>query len=190
MKIFAFDAKKNGLNGLWGLPFVIAAVVYDTVTKKAKPFLAYLGPELVSDSWVKENVLPKLAGVEVTHSSYNDMLMAFSKFYLENKVGADVVSNMPIHVDSTLLKDMHDRSYIGDFDGPYPLYELAGMLKMIEEDPTSVDEYIKKYNLMLSMEGEKDLEPHHPLYDAAVAALTYAHLIDGTRRCIIRKQEW
>ena len=84
---------------------------------------------------------------------------------------------MGVPVESNLLRDMHSRGLIGDFDGPYPLLDLAGMLQLAGEDPTSVDKYVQKYGLKVRDFGST----HHPLYDSEVAARVYLHLM-GSRR--------
>ena len=65
------------------------------------------------------------------------------------------------------LRDMHAQGVIGDWDGPYPMLDVSGNLQQAGEDPTSVDSYVKKYELSV---GEFDGGTHNPLYDSAVAA--------------------
>ena len=50
-------------------------------------------------------------------------------------------------VEAHLLREMHRIGAIGDWDAPYPLYDISGNLQAVGENPTSVDEYVKKYNL-------------------------------------------
>ena len=42
------------------------------------------GIELINP-WVSENVLPQMKGIQETYKSYEELLAAFSKFYLDNK---------------------------------------------------------------------------------------------------------
>jgi hypothetical protein len=44
--------------------------------------------------WVAENVLPQMKGIRETYKSYEELLSAFSEFYLENKDQADVIVHM------------------------------------------------------------------------------------------------
>lgn len=77
-------------------------------------------------------------------------------------------------VETRILRDLHDRGLIGDWDAPYPLYDLSGNLQQVGEDPTSVDKYVQKHNLFI---GEFVGGTHNPLYDSAVAVAVYRHLL-------------
>jgi len=173
VKIFSFDAETNGL---WGDAFAISAAVYED-GKMTASFTAYLGSDGVTDCWVRENVLPKLAGLENTHSSYEAMLADFAEFYMANKADADVIAHMGVPVEAKMLLDMHARSYIGDFDGPYPFIDVASVLKAKGFDPTSVDVYNKEFDLMDACPEAEGLATHHPLYDSIAAAVAYMHLM-------------
>jgi len=90
-KCFSFDAETDGL---WGKAFAIAALVYDENGNEIARFMGRLADSVVTNDWVKQNVLPQLSGVPVTHESYEAMLADFAKFYLANKADADVVVHM------------------------------------------------------------------------------------------------
>ncbi len=169
-KIFSFDAETNGL---WGKAFAIGALVYDENGTEIARFAGRLPDEAVTDEWVKKNVLPTLAAMPVTHADYLSLLADFAKFYMANKVDVDVLVHMGYIVETKLLRDMHDVGYIGDWDAPYPLLDVAGNLEQVGEDPTSVDGYAKKHGLDV---GEFEGGTHNPLYDSAVAAAVYRHL--------------
>lgn len=173
MKIFSFDAETNGL---WGQAFAISAAVYED-GKLAASFTTYLGAEGVTDSWVKDNVLPKLVDLAKTHDSYDTMLSAFADFYKANKDGADVIAHMGVPVEAKLLLDMHSKGFIGDWDGPYPFLDVASVLKAKGYDPTSVDSYNKEFDLMENVPEADGLATHHPLYDSVAAARAYMHLM-------------
>lgn len=169
-KIMSFDAETDGL---WGQPFAIGALVYDESGTEVGRFVGRLSDTEVSDGWVRENVLPTLASVRVTHNSYDELLADFARFYLANKTNADVVVHMGYIVEARVLRDMHDRGLIGDWDAPYPLYDVSGNLQQAGEDPASVDSYVQKHGLsIVELEGGT----HNPLYDSAVAAAVYRHL--------------
>lgn len=172
-KVFSFDAETNGL---WGDAFAISAAVYED-GKMVMDFTAYLGTDGVTDSWVRENVLPKLDGLAKTHDSYDAMLASFAEFYLAHKKDADVIAHMGVPVEAKLLLDAHQRGLIGDWDGPYPFLDVAGVLKAKGEDPTSVDKYNERNSLMVGRSEVEGLATHHPLYDSAAAAVAYMHLI-------------
>lgn len=167
-KIFSFDAETNGL---WGQAFSIAVIVYDESGKEIARFIGRCPIEGDVNPWVAENVLPEMTDIPESHGSYDELLADFAKFYLENKTDADIIVHMGVPVEATLLKDAHSRGYIGDWDGPFPLIDLAGCLQQAGENPTSCDEYVTKYGLEVS-EGNS----HNPLYDSEVAAVVYRHL--------------
>lgn len=169
-KILSFDAETDGL---WGQPFAIGALVYDESGTEVGRFVGRLSDTEVSDGWVRENVLPTLASIPITHNSYEELLADFARFYLANKADADVVVHMGYIVEARVLRDMHDRGLIGDWDAPYPLYDVSGNLQQAGEDPASVDSYVQKHGLsIVELEGGT----HNPLYDSAVAAAVYRHL--------------
>jgi len=167
MKIFSFDAETNGL---WGQAFSIAALVYENGVEIAR-FIGRCPIEGDVNSWVAENVLPKMEDIPVTHNSYDELLADFAKFYLANKTNAHVIVHMGVPVESSLFRDMHSRGFIGDWDGPYPLIDVAGNLQQAGENPTSCDGYVAKYGLKVT-EGNT----HNPLYDSEVAAVVFSHL--------------
>ena len=167
MKIFSFDAETNGL---WGQAFAIAAIVYDNGVEVAR-FIGRCPIEGEVNSWVAENVLPKMEDIPVSHDSYDELLKAFADFYKSKKADANIIVHMGVPVESSLLKDMHSRGYIGDWDGPFPLIDLAGNLQQAGENPTSCDEYVAKYGLKVA-EGNT----HNPLYDSEVALVVFSHL--------------
>jgi hypothetical protein len=174
-KIFSFDAETNGL---WGKAFAIGALVYDEQGVEIARFVARCPIEGPVDAWVAENVLPKMNAIAETHASYIEMLDAFAKFYhkfyMANKPDADVIVHMGFIVEVKILRDMHDAKLIGDWDAPYPLIDIAGNLRQVGEDATSVDSYVKKHGLsIVEFEGGT----HNPLYDSAVAAAVYRHLL-------------
>jgi len=170
-KVFSFDAETNGL---WGQAFAIGALVYDESGAEIARFVGRLPDTEVTDSWVKENVLPKIQDIPVTHADYDSLLADFTKFYIANKEGADVVVHMGFIVEVKILRDLHERKLIGDWDAPYPLLDVSGNLQQVGEDPTSVDKYVQKHNLSV---GEFEGGTHNPLYDSAVAAVVYRHLV-------------
>lgn len=175
-KIFSFDAETNGL---WGQAFAIGALVYDEYGTEIARFVGRLPDTEVTEQWVKENILPTLVNVPVTHESYDALLVDFARFYLANKTDADIIVHMGVPVEAGLLRDMYNHELINDFGGPYPLIDIAGNLQQVGEDPTSVDSYVKKYELTV---GEFEGGTHNPLYDSAVTAVVYRHLMESVKK--------
>jgi hypothetical protein len=168
-KIFSFDAETNGL---WGGAFAIGALVYGENGAEVARFVGRCPISGEINPWVKDNVLSQMTDVPVTHGDYESLLGDFAKFYLANKADAAIIVHMGVPVEAKLLLDMHQRGLIGDWDGPYPLLDVAGHLEQVGEDPTSVDSYAKKYGIALPEGGT-----HNPLYDSAVTAAVYRHLL-------------
>lgn len=182
-KTFSFDAETDGL---WGNPFAIAAIVYELLDVPAQDnrpaysewrmsakFEARLPESVVSNDWVRENVLPAIADMPVTHKSYEEMLRDFAAFYMMHKEGADCVCHMGYIVEAHLLREMRRLGFIGDWDAPFPLYDVSGNLQAAGEDATSVDEYVKKKCIPVTQYGST----HHPLYDCEAAAKAYIALM-------------
>jgi hypothetical protein len=171
-KIFSFDAETNGL---WGQAFAIGARVYDAASGEViAQFVGRCTLVHDIDEFVQDKVLPQMTEIRVSHVDYHELLADFAKFYLTNKQDADVVVHMGVPVESKLLIDMHAFGLIGDWDGPYPLHDVAGHLAQAGEDATSVDGYVRKHGLELSTDFVGG--SHNPLYDSEVAARVYMHL--------------
>jgi hypothetical protein len=170
-KIFSFDAEANGL---WGQAFAVGALVYDESGAEIARFLGRCPIEGPVDSFVRERILPQLWTVAETHETYDGLLADFAAFYKANKEGADVVVHMGYIVEARILRDLHDKGLIGDWDAPFPLYDVSGNLQAAGEDPTSVDKYAAEHNLAV---GEFEGGTHNPLYDSAVAAAVYRNLV-------------
>ena len=175
MKVFSFDFETNGL---WGRVFAAAAVVRENGVEIAR-FLALCPIRETVDPWVLVNVLSRIEKIGLTHGDDETMLKDFAEFYITHKDGADIIAHMAIPVESTVIRDMHNLGYIGDWDAPYPLIDLAGCLKMADEDPTSVDAYATKYDIIVpKLVGGT----HNPLYDSIVTALVYEHLMSRAKK--------
>lgn len=182
-KVFSFDAETLGL---WGPEFAIAALVYDESGEEISRFLGRRAltaeEDKLADSIkspdgkfdLRRDVIDVLdrEGVTVTHADRPSLLADFAKFYLANKQDAAVVVHMGTPVESTLLRELHTRGLIGDWDGPFPLLDIADGLRQAGENPTSVDAYVAKYQLAVRDFGT----PHNPLYDAEAAARVFLHL--------------
>lgn len=169
-KIFSFDIETNGL---WGEGFCIGAVVYENGIE-TKKFLSRCPLNDTVDDFVTENVLPELKDIPVDSKNYEDMLKKFSVFYKTEKENADVIVHMGVPVEAKVLIDMHRFGFIGDWEGPYPLIDIAGNLLQAGYDPTSVDSYNKEKGISVPLEGGGT---HNPLYDSRATALCYMDLM-------------
>jgi len=177
VKVFSFDAETDGL---WGRAFAIGALVYDEAGNEIARFVGRLPDSEVTNQWVRENVLPQLIGVPVTHQSYDALLTDFAAFYMAHKNGADVIVHMGYIVEAKVLRDMHDQGLIGEWDGPFPLYDVSGNLQAAGADPTSVDKFAAAHCIDVD-QFEFVGGTHNPLYDSAVAAAVYRYLVNGKK---------
>ena len=177
IKIFSVDAETDGL---YGQAFAISAVVcFGTRTqfKIKDKFVGYVGPDNVKDEWVKKNVLPELSTMKITHDNYEDMLKDFSVFYRKYR-DCDIVSDVPVPVESKIFRDMRDQKLIGEYEGPFPLFDVSSMLKAIKSKTLSVDEYVKKNKLRTHFPlSFSNLSTHNPLFDCFSAAVAYWHIL-------------
>ena len=165
-KIFSFDAETDGL---WGRVFAIAAIVRENGIE-TKSFYGQLPVDVISNQWVRENVVPNLG--DETHDNYKDLISDFAAFYMQNKQNATVVTHVGFPVESGLLREMHNLGYIGDWDAPFPLVDTSSMLLLAVEDPTSELKYAEKYCIKLPEGGA-----HNPLFDCRLTAEVYQHLL-------------
>ena len=170
MRYISIDVESNGL---WGSPFAIAAVVYDERGEELERAVWRCPIEGEVDSWVRENVLPNLEGVEETHDSLAEMLASFGEWWIRNKEGAVALWHMGHVVEAGLFRLLVEGGYIGVWDAPYVPIEVSMLLAAANEQPDSVDTYVEKYGL------EKPVlvgGTHNPLYDALVAGAVFFHL--------------
>jgi hypothetical protein len=163
-------------SGLWGQPFAIAATVYDEQGNIFDLFLGRLPDSYVTNEWVRDNVLPTLFEMEVTHEVPFDLYKDFSDFYLKYKDESNIICHMGYIVESYLFRIIKNFGLIGEWDAPYPLYDISAMLHLKGEDDTSVDTYITKYQLQLGKYAEA-YSTHNPLYDCEVSFRVYEHLM-------------
>lgn len=171
-KVLSWDAETNGL---WGEAFSIGAVLYEDGIEVAS-FYARCPIQEPINPWVSENVLPQMESMEVTHSSYEEMLRSFAEFYLAHKDdAADVIFHMGIPVEARVVLDMHRLGFIGDWDGAYPWLDIAGCLKQAGFDCTSVDSYNANHGIVVPQPESGGT--HNPLYDSRAAALCYMDLM-------------
>lgn len=177
MKTLTFDAETNGV---WGKGFAIGATVYYR-DKLQDTFFAYLGPEHATIPHVREIILPALANEEPTHDSHEGMLRAFGAFYRKHKFGSDVVAYMGFPIETKLLQELADLGELDDTTLPYsliprPLIDLGAVL-VAKGKKRSMDAYHHRYRLLEGRPEVAGMIKHHPVYDSAAAALSYAHLM-------------
>jgi hypothetical protein len=170
MKIFSLDAE---VDGLYGRAFAIAVTVRQDGCELAS-FQGRVADAAVSDTWVRDNVLPALGNMAITHSSSQELEEAFWEFWLSQKENAVVIAHCGSPVESGLFRRCVERAPAERiWSGPFPLHEVGTLLLALGEDPASVDGYVRKYGLVVPFSGVS----HHPMYDAVVAAVVWDHAV-------------
>lgn len=167
-KILSLDAETNGL---YGDAFSIGAILMDKETgKEEKRFLARCPIFEEIDPFVRDNVLPQMESIITTNPTDTSMLADFIDFFQENKENADVIVHMGCPVEAKLFIDAVDMGFMGPFDGPYPLVDIATYQEIWDK----VDSYNKKHGIVVpDCQGGT----HNPLYDCYAAALAYRHVL-------------
>lgn len=162
--VLSWDAETNGL---WGRAFAIGAVLIapDTDMKIFRARIPLHNPM----PWIRENILPHIDNIRITHEKYEDMLADFASF-LNSSIDASIIVHMGYIVEAKILRDMYDLKLITEFGAPYPLLDVSGHLEMAGHDPTSVDRYLNSMNI------HAPGNPHDPVFDSLQAALAYIHL--------------
>lgn len=184
LNIMSIDAETNGL---WGNPFAIAGIIYSPEGIVLDKICLRMSDSVVTDTWVKENVLPTL-DFPITHSSnnffdqfgrgganrkaYESMLKDFSTWYMKHKEGSEVLYHMGHIVEAHVFRELHRLDFIGDWDAPYTPIEVSEILRQKGFSADSVDGYAKEFNLEIADYGST----HNPLYDCEVAYKVYQHL--------------
>ena len=169
-KIISLDAETNGL---WGQPFSVAFIVYNTEGVELDRATFRCPIEGDVNPWVAENVIPQMGDIALTHSSYEGMLKAIGQWWLSNKEGSSALWHMGHIVETHLYRELHRVGAIGDWDAPYTPIELSVLLESAGYPADSVDGYVAKKGLSLpNFKGGT----HNPLYDAAAAASVYFDL--------------
>lgn len=177
MKLYSLDAE---VNGLYGPTFAIGVTVRID-GKETAQFQARLPDTAVTHPWGITRALPAITGMQVTHRTTEEMEEAFWQFWMEEAEGATVIAHCGSPVESGLSRrcvgrDVEARQFLG----PYPaVNDVATLLLLLGEQPDSVDSYVVKYDLHVPFKGK----PHHPYYDAIVAAVVWEHAVTRLKVC-------
>ncbi len=180
-KIFSLDLE---VNGLYGVGFAAAATVRKDGIEMAR-FEGRIPDSAVTEKWVIENVLPALVGMPVTHNTSVELEEALWAFYAEHCLvqgqwgpsfdgdNVEVIAHCGSPVESGFFRRAVERDGSRTFQGPLPLQEVGTLLSFFDEKASSVDAYVKKFDLAVPFDGVA----HHPTYDAVVAAVVWEHLM-------------
>lgn len=169
-KIFSLDAE---VDGLYGHAFAIGVTVRQD-SQEIASFQGRVPDEFVTNSWVKDHVLPALGDMEITHQTPEELEEDFWTFWQSQKQEVTVIAHCGSPVETGLFrrcveKDLANRM----FAGPYPcLHDVGTLLLFKGFDPSSVDGYLRSKNIEVPFCGAT----HHPMYDAVAAAIVWEDL--------------
>lgn len=170
-RILCMDAESNGLGGR---AFCVALAVTQLRGGQVHELdtAVYRCPiDGPVEPWVRDNVLPALAGVTVDCEHYGELMGKVRRWHEQwTTLGVRTLTHVAWPVETRLLSDMYPGTDV--FTGPYPLLDVAALLLVAGYDPTSVDAYLEGNNVPVP----GGLAPHHPLYDVRAAAAAWWHL--------------
>lgn len=165
-RILCFDLESNGLHGQ---AFAIGALMIDMQGKVTDEFTARIKIDGEIDEWVKNNVLPAISAMPITHKTYQEMCDDFWQWFVRAHEKSDyvLVSN-GYPVEYRFLLDCQDADIEARYwQHPFPLIDLSSLLLGLGQ----LGEGSKK-DLAAKATKNEALTPHHPLHDAKATALT------------------
>jgi hypothetical protein len=165
IKFLCFDVESNGLHGK---AFAVGAVLMKASGEVIDEFEARCPIQGKVHPWVKENVLPSLVSLRVTHKNAKAMRRAFWNWYLTAKTKADyVLVDNGYPVEARFLIDCQDDALSRrGTDHPFPLLDLSTLLLQAGYEPlTNREQFVKK-----EIAGKTAMK-HHPKWDAWVTTL-------------------
>lgn len=162
-KILSFDLESNGLHGK---AFAVGAVMMDGGGKIHSEFSARARLTEKVDDWVKDNVLPAIADMPITHDNYEGLREAFWEWYMSVEAEADyVLVNNGYPVEYRFLLDCQasnlDERY---WQHPFPILELSSLLLIAGHGENASKRLLKK-----SLDEDYGRKMHHPLEDSKMA---------------------
>lgn len=162
-KLLSFDLEANGLHGE---AFAVGGLVIDGYGKTLSEFTARCSLAGTVDPWVKQNILPALAQMPVTHDSYIEMREAFWQWFVSAEQQSDyVLVNNGYPVEYRFLIDCQQAALNERYwQHPYPILDLSSLLLQIGNK-------ISRTKLSEKVQKMGSFRRHHPFDDAKVAAL-------------------
>jgi len=160
MKILVVDVETNGL---FGMPFAVGALVFDTDTLNTLTSFCGRGPVVGEPvEFVNMHVLPAVTGLP-EYQSNAQLRLAFWQWYKTNCNGCKVFADVGYPVESLWFRVC--QADVGDsWGGPYPLHEIATLLLA-----TGIDDDISRNEFADNPLGDT-FEQHNPMHDAIVSA--------------------
>lgn len=169
-KVISLDAETNGL---WGQAFAIGAILYGENGEELDRFVGRCPIEGAVNPFVRDNVLPAMVNIPITHDYYEALLEMFFAWRAShrqtNNKPVELV-HMGVPVEAQLYRDAHKFGIIGDWDGPYPLVDISA----IPEIWDSPEGYLQGHGVSVDSASYAG-GTHNPLFDSAVAYKAYRH---------------
>lgn len=166
-RFLVFDVESTSL---YGEGFAVGGVIMTSHGEITERFYARCEAETPYSDWVTTNIIPSLP--PITHATPREMRTAFWQWMRGHMTsGAEVWADIGTPVESGFLRQCVADDSAREFEGPYPLHEIATALAIVKIDP-DVDREV-----LAGVSGPK----HNPVWDAEVSALCMAL----ARRCII-----
>lgn len=154
-----FDVESIGLHGEG---FAVGWVVVKAGASTAQAGWFCCSPDVASGSninrrWVAENV----PAMQPTHATPRDVRDAFwNEWKRWKEEGAVLVADCAWPVEARFLAACVDDDFRKrEWEGPYPLHDLASVLLALGRDPLATTE-----------RQPSEMPPHHPLTDARQSA--------------------
>lgn len=170
MKIIVVDAETNGL---FGAPFAVGAVLFETESRSVLSTFSGRGP-LVGEpvDFVRINVVGAVASLP-EYKSNAQLRVAFWQWFSANKNDCKIFADVGYPVEALWFR-LCQEDMGAEWGGPYPLHDVATLfLAAGLDDNLDRAEFVK---------GAYDTTTaHNPMSDAMVSAYSVALLFDQLR---------
>lgn len=155
--VFMVDAETDGLMGpVWA----IGAVVMNGAGQVEASFAGQLDTSVVTNEWVQAHVVPYVQDLP-KYQSREELFNAFWEFWMTWKNHTTAWADCGHPVESGLFRACAEHNRTRDFQGPFPLHEVATLLWSIGINPDTN---------RIELSGLQGLIPHNPVDDARASA--------------------
>lgn len=159
-RLFVVDAETDGL---YGEVWAIGAIVLDNTGAEIATFAGQTDPQDVTDSWVRDNVVPKCDLPR--YPSRRDLRDAFWSFWLSHRGDVLAVADCGYPVETGLFRAcVADHQAERQWLGPYPLHDVATHL-LAAGIETKSDRF--------RLAGMDPKHNHDPLQDARASGVCW-----------------
>lgn len=167
MKIIVVDVETNGL---FGAPFAVGAVVFDTDTQGTLTAFSGRGPIIGEvDTFVLEKVIHAVSDLPQFISNAQ-LRVAFWQWFTAHKDGCKIFADVAYPVEAQWFRLCQEDMGV-TWGGPYPLHDVATLLLAC-----GVDDNIKRVEYAGNPMGD-EFKDHNPLHDATISAHVVSRLL-------------